>query len=101
MWQWYETKKIKRVRWKWYSILKYYLMKIINVFLVIYIYNLAFTVKGFKVIYYCNELLFFLNWGFTPCKTDNPLWGLELQEKQAQKEKDYSIQEICLERTYS
>ena len=39
----------------------------------IYIYNLAFTVKGFKVIYYCNELLFFLNWGFTPCKTENPL----------------------------
>ena len=37
--------------------------------------------------------------GFTPCKTEQPLRGMELQEKEAQK--DYSIQEICLERTYS
>ena len=28
-----------------------------------------------------------------------PLGGMELQEKEAQK--NYSIQEICLERTYS
>ena len=28
-----------------------------------------------------------------------PLRGMELQEKEAQK--DYSIQEICIERTYS
>ena len=37
--------------------------------------------------------------GFTPCKAEQPLRGIELQEKKAQK--DYSIQEICLERTYS
>ena len=28
-----------------------------------------------------------------------PLWGMELQEKEAQN--DYSIQEICLEWAYS
>ena len=37
--------------------------------------------------------------GYTPCKSEQPLRGMELQEKEAQK--DYSIQEICLERTYS
>ena len=37
--------------------------------------------------------------GFTPCKAEEPLPGMELQEKEAQK--DYNIQEICLERTYS
>ena len=30
---------------------------------------------------------------------EQPLWGMELQEKEAQK--GYSIKEICLERTYS
>ena len=35
---------------------------------------------------------------FTPCKAEQPLQGMEIQEKEAQK--DYSIQEICLERTY-
>ena len=37
--------------------------------------------------------------GFTPCKAEQLLQGMELQEKEAQK--DYRIQEICLERTYS
>ena len=37
--------------------------------------------------------------GFTPCKAEEPLLGMELQEKEAQK--DYNIQEICLETTYS
>ena len=37
--------------------------------------------------------------GFTLCKAEQPLRGMELQEKEAQK--DYSIQEICLERTYN
>ena len=41
----------------------------------------------------------FFNWGFTPCKAEQPLKGMELQEKEAQK--DYSIQEICLGRTYN
>ena len=36
---------------------------------------------------------------FTPCKAELPLRGMELQEKEAQK--DQGIQEICLERTYS
>ena len=37
--------------------------------------------------------------GFTPCKAEQLLWGMELQQKEAPK--DYSIQEICLDRTYS
>ena len=37
--------------------------------------------------------------GFTPCKAEKPLQGMELQVKGAQK--DYSIQEIFLQRTYS
>ena len=36
---------------------------------------------------------------FTPCKAEKPLQGMELQVKGAQK--DYSIQEIFLQRTYS
>ena len=40
-----------------------------------------------------------LKFRFTPCKTEQPLRGIELQEKEAQK--DYSIQEICLGITYS
>ena len=37
--------------------------------------------------------------GFTPCKAEQLLRGMELQEKEAQK--DQSIHEISLERTYS
>ena len=44
-------------------------------------------------------MVLFLKLGFTPCKAEQLLQGIELQEKAAQK--DYSIQEICLERTYS
>ena len=36
--------------------------------------------------------------GFTPRKAEQPLRGMELQEKEAQK--GYRIQKICLERTY-
>ena len=36
--------------------------------------------------------------GFTPCKTVEPLQGMQLQEKEAKK--DLSIQKIYLERTY-
>ena len=52
-------------------------------------------------MYMCHFyiFLFFFLLGFTPCKAEQPLRGMELQEKEAQK--DYSIQEICLERTYS
>ena len=45
------------------------------------------------------KLVIFLKLGFTPCNAEQPLWGMDLQDKKAQK--DYSIQEICLERTYS
>ena len=44
-----------------------------------------------------NSIFYWL--GFTPCKPEQPQRGMELQEKEAQK--DYSIQEICSERTYS
>ena len=37
--------------------------------------------------------------GLTPCQAEQPLRGMALQEKEAQK--DYSIQKIYLERTYS
>ena len=36
---------------------------------------------------------------FTPCKAEQPLRGMELQEIEAQQ--DCSIYQICLERTYS
>ena len=35
---------------------------------------------------------FFFQLGFTPCKAEQPLQGMELQEKETQK--DYCIQEI-------
>ena len=31
-------------------------------------------------------LLFFFELGFTPCKAEHPLRGIELQEKEAQKD---------------
>ena len=49
--------------------------------------------------YYCITFFFKKKLGFTPCRAEQPLQGMELQEKEAQN--DYSIQEICLERTYS
>ena len=36
--------------------------------------------------------------GFTPCQAEQPLPGIELQEKEVTK--DQSIQEICSEQTY-
>ena len=41
-----------------------------------------------------GEFLFF-KLGFTPCKAEQPLQSMELQEKEARK--DLSIQEVCLE----
>ena len=35
------------------------------------------------------EAMFFLKLGFTPCKAEQPLQGMELQEKEAQKIKAY------------
>ena len=42
-------------------------------------------------------ILIFLKLWFTPSKAEQPLPEMVLQEKEAQQ--DYSIQEICLERT--
>ena len=42
--------------------------------------------------------LYIFKLGFTPCKAEQPLQGMELQEKKHKK--DYRIQKICLERTY-
>ena len=42
---------------------------------------------------------FFFKLGFTPCKTEQPLRGMELPENKHKK--DYRIQKICLEKTYS
>ena len=44
-------------------------------------------------------LQLFLKLGFGPCKAEQPLQGIELQEKEAHK--DNSIQEISLQRTHS
>ena len=46
-----------------------------------------------------NYITFFLKLGFTPCKAEQPLQGMELQGKEAQKEE--SIHEISLEKTNS
>ena len=46
----------------------------------------------------------FFKMGFTPCKAEQPLQGMELPEREEAQEKEaqkaYSIQEIFLERTY-
>ena len=34
------------------------------------------------------------------CKTEQPLRGIELKEKEVQKDSSILEQEICLERTY-
>ena len=41
----------------------------------------------------------FFQLGFTPCKAEQSLRSMKLPEGEAQNNK--SIQEICLERTYS
>ena len=46
-----------------------------------------------------GNLFFKKKMGFIPCKAKQPLCGIELQQKEAQKH--YSIQEICLKSTYS
>ena len=47
----------------------------------------------------CAPIFIKIGMGSTPCKAEDPLRGTELQEKEVQK--GSSIQEICLERTYS
>ena len=46
-----------------------------------------------------TKFFFFFNQDSPPCKAEQPLRGMELQEKKAQKRLQDT--EICLERTYS
>ena len=46
-----------------------------------------------------QRVFFFFQLGFTPCKAKQPLRRMELQERKHKK--DYRIQKIFLERTYS
>ena len=60
-------------------------------------YRRKVIIKGVR-----NRIFFyflFFKLGFTPCKAEQPQQGMELQEKEAQK--DWSIHEISLEGTYS
>ena len=47
-------------------------------------------------IYFCNV---FFQLEFTPCKAKQPLGGMELQERKHKK--NYRVQKMCLEKTYS
>ena len=47
-----------------------------------------------------NEIVIFFKLGFTPCKAEQLLQGMDLQRKKKHK-KDYRIQKICLEISYS
>ena len=60
--------------------------------------GLPFNNKIFKD-FAMTKFVFFKQLGFTPCKAEQPLRGMELQEKKHKK--DYRLQKICLERTYS
>ena len=59
----------------------------INCFIYLFIY---------LFIHFCNV---FFQLEFTPCKAKQPLRGMELQERKHKK--NYRIQKICLEKTYS
>ena len=63
--------------------------------------NEFLRISGLQCIYLtkleCRPFFFLM--GFIPCKAEQPLRSMEFQGKEVQK--DYSIQEICLERTYS
>ena len=56
--------------------------------------NLPLELSWISVDFQHTFCLFF-KLGFTPCEAEQPLRGMELQEKEAQK--DQSVQEICLE----
>ena len=77
-----------------------YILNILNTFdIYIYIYILMYEYLWIRTFTQRLEIALFEKLGFSQCKAEQPLWGMELQENEAQK--DYSIQEICLERTYS
>ena len=58
--------------------------------------EMTYQIKKQKIV---SKTRIFFKLGFTACKAEQPLQGMELQEKESQK--GYGIQEIFLERTYS
>ena len=70
-----------------------------------YTFQSVFAGSQLKYSYICIyanlpvNVIFFFKLGFTPCKAEQPLRGMELQEKK--NKKDCRIQKVCLERTYS
>ena len=61
-------------------------------------YSITSSVK-FGVFHFFERVIILFKLGFTSCKAEEPLRGMELQEKKHKK--DYRIQKICLERSYS
>ena len=53
---------------------------------IIYKYNFVAHVIGSNQKSYMCFSRIFLKLGFTPCKAEQPLWGMELQEKEAEKD---------------
>ena len=54
------------------------------------------NLKGYGLL---KQTIFYFNWDSLHARPEQPLQGMELQEKETQK--DQGIQEICLEKTYS
>ena len=61
----------------------------IYIYIYTYIYNIIKKITQIKISTFTTfqqtQTYFFFNLGFTPCKTEQPLCGMELQEKEAQK----------------
>ena len=68
-------------------------------FLVFWEYSQLRHVSSFILDQYLIAVTFFKNIRFNPCKAEEPLPGMELQEKEAQK--DLRIQNTYLERIHS
>ena len=62
------------------------------------IMKILMTSNIYLKLMWCPTGVYFFLLGFTPCKAEQPLGGMELQEKKHKKY--YRIQKICLERTY-
>ena len=48
--------------------------------------GLYFHITPWPMTNYLHMTIFFFQLGFTPCKAEKPLQGMELQEKEAQKD---------------
>ena len=77
----------------------YLLHTFFDSFLVFWEYSQLRHVSSFILDQYLIVVTFFKNIRFNPCKTEEPLPGMELQEKEAQK--DLRIQNTSLERIHS